>query len=135
MKAKIYYTVILFLFLVSLVTKGQEYSHEKLQKMKSNFYYSLTHENQGVVESAIFITLQFKDRYPNEDYSKFINALDDLVLNSNNTRISYKAQLARIFLKNTELFKNIKITNLEDEQKTFEEISKRLNSTTLAASF
>ena len=135
MKTKILYTVLLFLFLVSLITKGQELSDERLQKLKSNFYYSLTHENQGVVESAIFITLQFKDRYPNEDYSKFINALDDLVLNSKNSRISYKAQLARIFLKNTDLFKNIKITNMEDEQKTFEEISKKLNSITIAAGY
>jgi len=77
--------------------------------------------------------LQFKNRFPEENTNKILDALDDLAKSSEIPRISYKAQLARLYFKNTAWFKNVEVKSLYDEQKTFEQIAETLNNSIVAS--
>ncbi|MFZ1290885.1 MAG: hypothetical protein WAR79_12390 [Melioribacteraceae bacterium] len=131
-KAIVILTVIL-LFSQSLNAQPNE--NEKIKTVVENCFKSLTNDNEGVVESAIFVSIQFKNRFPEESDNIFVSALNDLAINSRNAKISYKAQLAKIYFENTELFKDIQIKSIYDDQKVYEQISEKLNSVVLASDF
>ena len=133
MKEKIIYTVVLAVTLLTLNLNGQTYDSKRINAANENCYSSLKSENQGVVESAIFISLQFKNRFPEENTKNIMKALDELASNSDNPRIGYKAQLARLYFKNTAWFKNVEVKSLEAEQKTFEQIAETLNNSIVAS--
>ncbi|MCB9248487.1 MAG: hypothetical protein H6613_08055 [Ignavibacteriales bacterium] len=133
MKEKIVYTIVLFAALLTLNLNAQTYDGKRKDAAKENCYRSLISDNQGVVESAIFISLQFKNRFPEENTNKILDALDDLAKSSEIPRISYKAQLARLYFKNTAWFKNVEVKSLYDEQKTFEQIAETLNNSIVAS--
>lgn len=132
MKTKLIYTLLLALSLFLLNIEAQPLNEKKLESATENCYSSLMHDNLGVVESAIFVSIQFKNKYPKENSNQFIEALDELAKNSENPIISYKAQLARMYFKNNELFSNIEVISIKDEQKVFEKIAEKLNSIILA---
>jgi len=121
--------------LFTLNMNAQPTKSEKVKTVVENCYKSLTNDNEGVVESAIFVSIQFKNRFPEENDNIFVSALNDLAINSRNAKISYKAQLAKIYFENTELFKDIQIKSIYDDQKVYEQISEKLNSVVLASDF
>jgi hypothetical protein len=131
MKSKILYTVILLVALFSLNLNAKT----PVENLKKNCYNSLKHDNEGVAESAIFVSIQFKNRFPNENDSKFIDVLEELSIESKNSRLSYKAQLAKIYFTNMDWFKNIEIKSIEDEQKIFEEIAETISNKMFVADF
>lgn len=133
MKEKIIYTIVLAVTLLALNLNAQSYDSKKIDAANKNCYNSLTSENQGVAESAIFISMQFKNRFPEENTNKIMSALNELANNSENPRISYKAQLAKMYFKNTNWFKNVEVKSLYEEQKTFEQIAETLNSLIVAS--
>ena len=132
MKKKIYYTlsIIVLLFIINL--EAQPLRKTRTEMITENCYNSLTHKNNGVCESAIFVSMQFKNKFPSLDYEKFIDALNEIAKNSNNPVISYKAQLAKLYFKNVELFANVEIQSIKDENLVFEEIAKRINNIMVA---
>ena len=132
MKQKIIYALILFTALLSLNLNAQTFTGEKLESIIENCHYSLMHENIGVAEAAIFISIQFKKRYPQENDKVFLEALEELAQNSKSPVISYKAQLARIYFMNNDLFKDIEVNSIEEEQKVFGQISDRISNMRLA---
>ena len=100
-----------------------------------NCFNALTNGNEGVKESAIFVSIQFKNRFPNENDTKFVSALDNLASNSKSARISYKAQLAKLYFQNPQWFKNVEIKSILDEQEVYEQIAKKLNTIMFATDF
>ncbi|MBK7104803.1 MAG: hypothetical protein IPH62_05925 [Ignavibacteriae bacterium] len=127
--------VLSLILLFSINLNAQPTKSEKVKTVVANCYKSLTNDNEGVVESAIFVSIQFKNRFPEENDNIFVSALNDLAINSRNAIISYKAQLAKIYFENTELFKDIQIKSIYDDQKVYEQISDKLNSVVLASDF
>ena len=132
MSKKIIYTLLITISLFILNIEAQPVNNKKTELISKSCYNSLTSDNAGVVESAIFISMQFKNSFPNEDDEKFIDALDDIAKNSTSPVISYKAQLARIYFKNIYLFKTIEVKSIEYQDLVFEQIAIKINSIMLA---
>jgi|BarGraIncu00222A_1022003.scaffolds.fasta_scaffold36763_2 hypothetical protein len=91
-----------------------------------NTLASLNSDNLGVAESSLFVTLELKDRYPGEDYSKVVNKLDELARDGSTLSIRYKAQLANIYYKYYYLFADISIGNAESPDMYFKIIADRI---------
>lgn len=135
MRSKIIYLTILIFLILSLTLEAQQKQFKKLDLIEQNCYQSLVHENRGVSESAIFISIQFKHRFPNRNDDKFIEALEELMNNSDSPIISYKAQLARLYFKSNELFTDIAVNSIYEEQKVYGEIADKINRIILAGNF
>ena len=132
MKKKIIYTTILMISLLTLNLNAQTFDKERKEAAYENCYHSLKSENLGVIESAIFVSLQFKNRFPEMNTKKMVTVLADLATNSDSPRISYKAQLAMLYFKNSAWFEKVEVKTILDEQKTFEQIAETLNNSILA---
>lgn len=133
MKKKIIYTAIFLITLLTLNLNAQSYDNKRIEAAYENCYQSLKSENQGVIESAIFVSMQFKYRFPEMNTNKMVRALADLATNSDIPRISYKAQLAILYFKNTAWFDKVEVKSIFDEQKTFEQIVEALNNSIIAS--
>jgi hypothetical protein len=94
---------------------------------------ALKSENQGVVESAIFISLSLKNYFPESNYGKVINKLNDLVADGITPVIKYKAQLASLYYSYPNLFSDIKVDTKENAETYFKMISERLVNNSLAS--
>lgn len=133
MKAKIIYTIILVLSVLSLNYNAKPIDDEKLEIIEKNCYHSLMHLNEGIKESAIFVSMQFKNRYPEHNDDRFIETLDELVQKSESAVISYKAYLAKLYFTNNELFNDIDLSTIMEEEKAYSEISEKINRIILSA--
>lgn len=127
--------VLSLVLLFSLNLNAQSTKEKTAEDLAEIVYGNLKSSSEGVAESSIFVSMQFKSKYPNVKNEIFVNALNDLATNSNKAIISYKAQLAKIYFENTELFKDIQIKSIYDDQKVYEQISDKLNSVVLASDF
>jgi len=92
----------------------------------------LNSDNLGVAESSLFITLELKDRYPGQDYSKVIDKLDELAKEGSTLPIKYKAQLADIYYKYYYLFADISINNADNPDVYFKLIAERIAQSSFA---
>ncbi len=133
MKIKISIAVLIMLILLNITLNAQPTKEQKLNNLIENCYNALTNDNAGVQEAGIYISMQFKSRYPNLNDKEFVNALDDIASDSKNARVSYKAQLAKIYFQNPEWFKNIEIKSILDEEKVYEQISNKINTIMFAS--
>jgi hypothetical protein len=120
------------LLVVSSSLVAQPTENEKLNTLVENCTNALNHENDGVVESAIYVSLQFKNRYPEQNDKNFVQALDRIANTSENARVTYKAQLAKIYFKNSDWFSAIEVNSIFDEQEVFEKIAEKVNTVLLA---
>jgi hypothetical protein len=102
------------------------------EKFEKGTLYGLNSDNLGVIESSLFITLEIKDRYPGEDYSKLIDKLDELAKEGSTLSIKYKAQLADIYFKYYYLFVDISIQSTDTPDKYFKLIAERVAETSFA---
>lgn len=130
---KLLFTTILFLGIFALNLKAQSSDEEMLEMMAENCHNSLTHENLGIVESAIFISIQFKNKFFNKNMNEIIQELDEIASESESSRISYKAHLAKMYFNNYEWFKNVDVSSRENEQKVYEEIAETISNIMLAS--
>jgi hypothetical protein len=102
------------------------------EKFEKGTLYGLNSDNLGVIESSLFITLELKDRYPGEDYSKLVDKLDELAKEGSTLSIKYKAQLADIYFKYYYLFADISIQSTNTPDKYFKLIAERVAETSFA---
>ena len=136
MKTKLSLTTLLYLAVLSVsifalnieAQTAQEIKEKKNENLIKNCYNALTHSNAGVVESAIFVSIQFKNKFPDADGEELIEALDEIASESKSAKISYKAQLAKMYFNNSEWFKNVEVSSIKDEQKVYENIAETLSS-------
>lgn len=134
MKSKILYGLIFLFTILTLNVNAQTADKKKITSVLRNCYAALTHDNVGVVESAIFISMQFKNKFPNENASKLLDAIEEIAEDGESPTLTYKAQLAKIYINNRALFDDIVINSIQDESKVYSQISEKLNTIMLATS-
>lgn len=108
---------------------------KKIANINANCLNSLYHENKGVVESAIYVSIQFKNNFPNEDISTLLKALENIIIQNEDSKIIYKAQLAKMYIENSEWFNNIEINSIEQESKVYADIAQTINRKMFSAAF
>lgn len=97
-----------------------------------NLVYGLGNDLPSVVESSIFVSLELKDKYPNENYGKLLDKFTDLANNGATLQIRYKAQLASLYYNYHDLFRNMPAVSKEDPDQTFRSIAQKIETNTLA---
>jgi hypothetical protein len=104
-------------------------------KYISQVVYTIDNSIPSVVESSIGVLLQLKSAFPNENYSKIVDKLDDLASNGSTLSIRYKAQLARIYFNYYDHFKDIKVNSSMDldKEQVFKMIANKIEDNTFAA--
>ena len=121
--------MVVLLFSANLFAKSNPAEKRCVEQIQS----ALKSENQGVVESAIFISLALKDYFPESNFGKVVNKLNDLVTDATSPVIKYKAQLASLFYSYPTLFSDIKIDTKGNPDSYFKMISERLVNNSLAS--
>jgi hypothetical protein len=89
----------------------------------------LSHENEGVVESAICNVLKFSYRNPDADLNHVINLLSDLHEKSKNAKIRSKAFVVSQLLKYPELIAEMGDTFYDDMDKLISILCYSMNLT------
>jgi hypothetical protein len=121
--------MVVILFSANLFAKSNPAEKRCVDQIQS----ALTSENQGVVESAIFVSLSLKNYFPEVNFGKVVNKLNDLVADGGTPVIKYKAQLASLYFSYPALFSDIKINTKENPDTYFKMISERLVNNSLAS--
>lgn len=86
----------------------------------------------GFVESALYVLIQCKDRYPDLDYSQLLNTVDRVARESNDPALAYKAYLVRMYFSHSS---DIQVTPFQDEDnhdQLFKQIADQLEEKFLA---
>ncbi len=118
------------IFVFTATAFGQEPEKVKSynEKLLNGALYALNNDMPAIVESSIFITLELKDRYPEQNYKKIIARLDDLSRRGSTLAIRYKAGLAAIYFNFYDQFKDIKISDKENPDQYFRLITSRIQN-------
>jgi hypothetical protein len=95
-----YIFTFLFCLIFSASTSFAQLSDTMLNKAVESYLTSLDYSNPGVVEGAIENVMVLKLYYPDKDYSKIIQKLDELTHVNNPKSIRVKAFIAANYLKN-----------------------------------
>ena len=125
--------VIVLLFAFSTSVFAQEPKAEQfINKAKVNYLRSLDSDLNSIVESAIFITMEMKDRYPDYNYSKLIDRFNELAIEGNTPVLRYKAQLASLYFNFYPMFSDIKVVDKENPDLFFKQLTERLEQRPVA---
>ena len=102
------------------------------EKYVNQFVYSMDHNVPAIVESSLYVVLQLKDKFPNENYDKLIDRFDNLMNDGPTLSIRYKAQLAKFFFTNYNVFKGIDTFNKSDREEVFKQIANKIETNAVA---
>lgn len=126
--------VAMLLVVLSFNTFAQTPQTTKIvSKAKESFLICLQSGHNGIVESSIFYSIELKDRYPQEDYKKIIDKLNELAIESNSPAVRYKAQLASLYFNFYQDFSDIKIVDKDNPDTFFRQITDRIEKLPLAS--
>ncbi len=128
MKAVTMKSMVVFLLLAfSATIFAQTPKNEQLlNKAKVNYLRTLNSDYNSIVESSIFITMELKNRFPEADFGKLVDKLNELAVEGNAPTVRYKAQLASLYINFHGMFSDIQFSDKENPEKYFKEISDRL---------
>lgn len=129
-KIKTMVAVLLFAIITNVLAQ-RPLSEKTFRNVVRNALYGMNSELPAIVESSLFITLQLKSRYPNEDYKKLLGKLNELAQNGSTLSIKYKAQLASLFINYYDLFKDVTIFESENPGLSFKMISSKVENNSL----
>lgn len=129
-KIKTMVAVLLFAIITNVLAQ-RPLSEKTFRNVVGNALYGMNSELPAIVESSLFITLQLKSRYPNEDYKKLLGKLNELAQNGSTLSIKYKAQLASLFINYYDLFKDVTIFESENPGLSFKMISSKVENNSL----
>lgn len=99
--------IVIFAFTAISQTNAPENRILNHQRNFKEFDYSLQSEIPGIVESTIYTVIEYKNRFPDLDYSRLGSELDEVARDNKDVAISYKARLASMYLTYSS---NIQIT-------------------------
>ncbi len=108
---------------------------KRIENINANCLNSLYNENKGVVESAIYVSIQFKNKFPNENVSTFVEALERIIKGNDDARIRYKAQLAKMYINNIDWFENLEVNSIEYEKEVYLSIAQTLSGKLFSQDF
>jgi hypothetical protein len=123
--------VLLFVFTTGIFAQVPT-AEQFINKAKKNYLLSMDSNYNSVIESAIFVSMEMKDRYPEFDYSKLVDRFNELAIEGNTPTLRYKAQLASLYFNFYPMFSDIKIVNKENPEMFFKKISERLEQLPVA---
>jgi hypothetical protein len=75
-------------------------THAQIECAKKSYLNSLESGNEGVVQSAIGIVLQWRLISPSDDFSRLEQKINDLAINGSSPAIRFKASLASLVMEN-----------------------------------
>lgn len=130
-KIKTLAAVLLFAVTTNVLAQKQAASKSFEDRVVKGALYGMSSEIPSIVESSLFIVLQLKSRYPNEDYKKLLGKLNELAQNGSTLSIKYKAQLTSLFINYYDLFKDVTIFESENPDLSFKMISSKVENNTL----
>jgi hypothetical protein len=134
---KIAAAVALALIIVSGAVAQPEAAESKGMKpelVMKNFENSLQwNDYPGIVESTVYNIVIYKNRFPGLDYSELAESLQRVAEDSKDLAISYKAQLAYIYLNNSSKIGLTLDQTLPSDEYVFKQISEQLEEKLLAS--
>ncbi len=132
--SKVMAIALVFVFSASIFAQGSK-TEQLINKAKQSYLYSMGSDYNSVVESAIFYTMEMKDRYPEFNYGKLIDRFNELAIDGKTPVLRYKAQLASLYFNFYPMFADIKIADVDKENPDlfFKQISERLEQRPVAA--
>ncbi len=129
---KIFVAIVLLGASTNILAKAPRPERSFEDKYVKQFVYSMDHSVPAVVESSLFVVLQLKNQYPNENYNEIIEKLDNLANSGPTLSIKYKAQLARLFFTNYSYFKGINTSSKNGADEVFKKIAEKIENNTIA---
>jgi hypothetical protein len=130
-QVKLFTAILLMGLSTSILANGPEKSFQ--EKYLKGAVYSLGNDLPSVVESSIFVSMEIKDRFPDEKYNRIVNKLEDLARDGQTVSIRYKAGLALIYFNYFDLFKEIKIDSTENPDQYFKMIANKIENNFFAS--
>jgi len=118
MKNKNFYITLLITF--ALIGGIYAQAQDPVERGIDNYLKALGSKNTGLVESAIINVMKLKTAYPEKDYSRIMEVLDQLSRSASIRAIRYEAFVALNYLEHPERFNWIR-TN--DEQQFDEQLA------------
>ncbi len=94
-----------------------------VEKGIPNIIRGMESDINGLVESCIYQSVLLKNKYPELNFNNVVKSLKELSLNGQTVRIRYQAHLAFLYIKNAELFNDLKFQIDEDSDESFKSIS------------
>ncbi|MGA7161594.1 MAG: hypothetical protein WBZ48_11370 [Bacteroidota bacterium] len=125
--------ILIFTFTATSQTisaEGRKFNHERDFQV---FQSSLQSDIPGIVESTIYTVVEYKNLFPNLDYSGLQRSLDQVARENSDVSIGYKARLASTYLNYSS---NVNITPVSpalDHEYLFRQIAEQLEQKLLAA--
>jgi hypothetical protein len=136
-KGMVIAVIILFTLSTTMMAKDPRTEKAFKDKVVKNLLYSMNSDLNSIVESSLFVVLQVKENYPNEDYGKLLIKLNQLTNSGPTISIRYKAQLTSLFINYPDFFKdikNIKLSSDNDNPDTyFKMIANKVEASSLVA--
>jgi len=105
-------------------------NHERLLKV---FSTSLENKIPGIVESTIYNVVSYKKYYPNLDYSRINNLLNEISQKHEDASIRYKAQLASMYLSEASTLDITPVPGSETHDYLFKQIAQELEKKLLVS--
>ncbi len=103
-------------------------SMEQVEQGPQNYERALKSNITGMVESAIFQSVNFKLHYPGMNTDGITFQLNRLSREGQTETVRYKAFLASYFIQNPQLLSRIKRKLYKDEVQFFKMLTETLNS-------
>lgn len=126
--------ITLVILLASPVVNAQSFglSNEMYKKVEKNIIASLNHDVEAIAESAIFNLIILKNRFPQADVSTFVDELNEISVESNSSKVRYKAQLVSWYISNFKNIGTIEIIEKDKPNKYFNKIADQLQTNLIA---
>ena len=106
-------------------------NHEMVFK---NFKSSLKRtEFPGIVESTIYTVVEYKNKYPELNYSDILNELEAVGRDNDNSSIRYKAHLASLYLSDSDGIEVTPVPGAFDHEYLFKQIADQFEKKFLAS--
>ena len=122
MEKKNYVILLLVCLLLATNIQAARYSENYLVQAEKNYLRQLHTENTTVRNSAIFMILRFKARYPDRDFSKFIKEFKEMSQEDGDFITQIHAQLAACCLCDCQMLKSVNPWQYKDSVSFFSEI-------------
>ncbi len=102
------------------------YAKYDFHKLMKSFDASLRSDVPGIVESTIYNLVEYKSFFPNREYTRAIQTLNDIARSSTDSTIAYKAALAGMYLTYGSRVENVSVFTPYDHETAFKTVSEQL---------
>ena len=102
------------------------YAKYDFQKLMKSFDSSLHSNVPGIVESTIYNLVEYKSFFPNREYTRAVQELNDVARSSADSTIAYKAALAAMYLTYGTTVEDVTVFTPYDHETAFKNVSEQL---------